>query len=186
MRIYTICRFRTQLADGLFWPQLERWQASRLGDTVFARPFTREQFLVMSLDQMRDSPALFQQRLLAHFGLPAPKPSAVAPARNIAAEQGRLGYAVRAIDCATKQPRRVLSAVEERASLPRLPQPRWRRCGTSARQRPLRARRIAFRVKWDSRKHTVPAARKLSPQQMRSFRGRTTRSWSGSATLTHT
>lgn len=50
-----------------------------------------------------------------------------------------------------------------------------RRCGTSARQRPLRARRIAFRVKWDSRKHTVPAARKLSPQQMRSFRGRTTR-----------
>ena len=57
----------------------------------------------MSLDQMRDSPALFQQRLLAHFGLPAPKPAAVAPARNIAAEQGRLGYAVRAIDCATKQ-----------------------------------------------------------------------------------
>lgn len=50
-----------------------------------------------------------------------------------------------------------------------------RRCGTSARQRPLRARRIPFRVKWNSRKHTVPAARKLSPQQMRSFRGRTTR-----------
>ena len=40
--IYTVCRFRTQLADGLFWPQLERWQASRLGDTVFARPFARE------------------------------------------------------------------------------------------------------------------------------------------------
>jgi len=170
MRIYTICRFRTQLADGLFWPQLERWQASRLGDTVFARPFAREQFLVMSLDQMRDSPALFQQpdcsRILAsprRSRPPWPPQGTLRPSKGGWATLSESSIA----QPSSGSPRSIgrggtcVSSTITPASVGP------RRCGTSARQRPLRARRIPFRVKWNSRKHTVPAARKLSPQQMK-------------------